>query len=334
VRSDYGYDGGNRLTRATNRPGGSYDYTYDANGNRTSVKTNGTVSQSLTFNSANQITSTGRAYDGAGNQTTNATSAGTLAYNAAGQMTKVGAQPYDYAGPTQDEILAPESADIVYGRTDQYGLPWIQSYVQYYDDGSTTTGYIDRDGRGTPLGVTIDGLDYFYVTDRLGSITALIGTDAAVAASYSYDPYGVLKTSSGIRAEDNPLRFTGAYLDKFWGLGTGFTKLGTRWNNTAEGRFTQQDPVSQLANPADGNRYAYAADDPCNNTDPTGESVCSMAVLTAVYALGAAFFGVLWAAGGGVVLGIAISGATAGAISSALAGAAAVEGLLASIFCD
>jgi len=59
-----------------------------------------------------------------------------------------------------------------------------------------------------------------------------------------------------------------------------------------------------------------------------------MAVLTAVYALGAAFFGVLWAAGGGVVLGIAISGATAGAISSALAGAAAVEGLLASIFCD
>lgn len=36
------------------------------------------------------------------------------------------------------------------------------------------------------------------------------------------------------------------------------------------GRWTQQDPLDQLANPREANRYAYAAGDPANVVDPTG----------------------------------------------------------------
>ena len=39
--SVYSHDTGNRLTKATNAAGHTYDYGYDADGNRTSVKTDG-----------------------------------------------------------------------------------------------------------------------------------------------------------------------------------------------------------------------------------------------------------------------------------------------------
>ena len=47
---------------------------------------------------------------------------------------------------------------------------------------------------------------------------------------------------------------------------------GARWYNTITGNFTSQDTSSYLDNPANGNRYAYAADSPLNNIDPTGQN--------------------------------------------------------------
>jgi YD repeat-containing protein len=80
----YGYAKANRLTSATNVGGHSYAYTYDADGNRTSAKKDGTTTQSLTFNSANQISTSGYTYDGAGNLT--ATPSASYSYNAAEEM--------------------------------------------------------------------------------------------------------------------------------------------------------------------------------------------------------------------------------------------------------
>ncbi|MEK8108142.1 hypothetical protein NKG94_30455 [Micromonospora sp. M12] len=64
----YTYDQGNRLTKATDIDGKTYDYAYDSNGNRTSEKVNGATTQTLTYNAGNQITSSGYSHDGAGNQ--------------------------------------------------------------------------------------------------------------------------------------------------------------------------------------------------------------------------------------------------------------------------
>jgi YD repeat-containing protein len=45
--SVYTYDTGNRLTQATNAAGHTYDYGYDTDGNRTSVKTDGTKPRAI-----------------------------------------------------------------------------------------------------------------------------------------------------------------------------------------------------------------------------------------------------------------------------------------------
>src|SRR5215204_2896892 len=86
ARTTYSYDQGDRLTGSTTTGTGgkTYTYSYDARGNRLTAS-DGTTSQSLTYNAGNQITSTGYTHDGAGNLTTDPT-AGTLAYNGADQM--------------------------------------------------------------------------------------------------------------------------------------------------------------------------------------------------------------------------------------------------------
>ncbi len=72
----------------------------------------------------------------------------------------------------------------------------------------------------------------------------------------------------------NIVRYTGGALDQT----TGLTKLGQRYYNPAVGAFTQQDATQLLANPQNGNLYAYAGDSPANFIDPTGrqgQDTCS-----------------------------------------------------------
>jgi uncharacterized protein RhaS with RHS repeats len=47
----------------------------------------------------------------------------------------------------------------------------------------------------------------YYVFDALGSVIALTDGSGAIAASYTYDPYGTTLTASGAQANVNPFRF-------------------------------------------------------------------------------------------------------------------------------
>ena len=86
-------------------------------------------------------------------------------------------------------------------------------------------------------------------------------------ATYQYDPYGNLTSSTGSVA--NSWRFAGGYFDS----STGLYKFGTRYYNPGFGRWSQQDPLpGQLNDPTTLNRYLYAGDDPVNFTDPSGRS--------------------------------------------------------------
>jgi RHS repeat-associated protein len=257
----YNYDTGNRLTHATNVGGNTYDYAYDANGNRTSVITNGVTTQSLTFNSANQITTAGYAYDAAGNQT--ASPAGAAAYNAAEQATQMSGTAYAYAGADQTELLSAGSEGFVYGHDDQYSQPWLQSYTN-----SQTDVYVERDAHGTPLGMRTSANDFTFVLDGIGSVVAVIAADGSVAARYVYDPFGVTlsATESGL-VQTNVVRFAGGIYDPV----TKLVKFGKRWYDPALGRFTQQDSLNLIGDPARGNRYAYAGCNPVTTIDPTGQ---------------------------------------------------------------
>jgi RHS repeat-associated protein len=290
--SEFSHDDANRLTKVTNWLGSTYEYAYDDNGNRTSVKRNSNTVESHDHNTANQITSTGNTYDSRGNQTrTTAPEIGTLSYNAASQMSSAygpgGQADYTYAGTDQVELTRAGGLKLDYGMEDQYGMPWLQSWT----NGANLTVYVERDGLGTPLGLRIGTADYVYVTDGLGSIVAVVGSNGAVAASYQYDPYGTVQAASNENGlpQTNLVRYAGGVYDP----ATRLTRFGQRWYNPNQGRFTQQDNLSFMGNPARGNRYAYAGDDPINHIDPTGQMAEGMKnILGGIGLLGGLFLAV------------------------------------------
>ena len=64
----------------------------------------------------------------------------------------------------------------------------------------------------------------------------------------------------------NPYQFKGGLHDRT----TNWVKFGHRWYSVEWGRFSQQDTLDAPLDPANANRYAFAANDPINNSDPLG----------------------------------------------------------------
>jgi RHS repeat-associated protein len=276
------YDGMGRLTRVAESGGSdtnnTYAYTYDANGNRLTANVTGstTSSQTLTYNAANQITTTGYSYDSAGNMT--ASPNGTYTYNAAEQMTQavVGGKTstYTYAGSAQNAVLretigSSTTYKVAYGRTDQVGNPIIAQYGL-----GTLTAYVESDpvtGQASMLHTSSD-IAALYIYDGLGSPVALLTDFNSTSLQYKYDPYGLptLQASSGGNGVgQNPYAFKSGIQDR----ATGFVKYGQRWYNPTTGTWTQEDTLDAPLDAANANRYAYAGDDPVNNTDLRGLSI-------------------------------------------------------------
>lgn len=112
------YDDMGRLTGVSNWAGHSWAYTYDANGNRTSVKKDGATVQTLTYNADNQISSSGYTYDKAGRRTGDPDE-GSTTWNALGQSVShtkgSNTGTYAYAGYGQDEIIQQKDKGLLHG---------------------------------------------------------------------------------------------------------------------------------------------------------------------------------------------------------------------------
>ena len=91
----------------------------------------------------------------------------------------------------------------------------------------------------------------------------------SVVASYTYDPWGKIISSSGTLADINPLRYRGYYYD----AETGFYYLQSRYYDPEIGRFINAD--SYASTDATGllstNMFAYCENDPVNRSDPRAE---------------------------------------------------------------
>ena len=266
--TSYCYDSGERLTWAATAGGATYTYGYDINGNRTSGP-EGTH----TYNAANQATDSGSAYDANGNLTTS-TAYPTLAYNGLDQNTSTtpagqAAVPMSYAGTTNTERTTAGNT------TYQNGLLGVQTQATTTCTlgllCNTVTASFVRDPQGTLLAERIGNDEYYYAFDGLGSVIALIDAAGAQRAAYTYDPYGGHHTATALNGAlpPNPWRYAGGHLDA-----TGLYKYGARYYDPNIGRWTQQDTIDAIGDPANANRYAYVGDDPINSVDPSGYWEC------------------------------------------------------------
>jgi RHS repeat-associated protein len=118
--------------------------------------------------------------------------------------------------------------------------------------------------------------DYFYVTDRLGSVRQVVDNAGSVILDYTYSPFGQMLEQSkaaGYEYTFNSFLFTGQWYDSEIAQ----YYLRARMYDPVLMRFTGRDPVKGRPNkPMELHAYLYCANDSVNRIDPSGESYASV----------------------------------------------------------
>ncbi len=258
--STYTYDSLDRLS-GVNGPGINASYTYDAAGNRTKA---GNIT--YIYDSGGRLVSasngTTYSYDAAGNLITR-TQGGqttTLTWDAQGRLARIdfpdgshSAYQYDDFGRRIHKRL-PDGSNIYY-------LYDGSLLMQELNGSGAVIASFTYDGLDRPVSMWRGGKTYFYLLDRLGSVVGLIDDNGSTVATYRYDPWGNLLSSTG--ALSNPLRFIAREYDAESGL----YFFRARYYDPQAGRFINRDPAGITGGL---NLYAYVADNPVNLVDPFG----------------------------------------------------------------
>ena len=277
----YEYDDlGQLVWEKTATAGKAWNYTYDNGGNILS-RTEYTCSGSGTVSGSGTTTSytygdaewgdlltayNGEAisYDGIGNplsyrgwtmnwqggrqlaSMTKSSDTLSFAYNESGLRTSKTVNGVTHSYVWQGSKLA---ADI----TDAYALYF------HYDSTGDVIGFT-RTANGTDT-------EYFYVKNLQGDILKVITATGTEAATYTYDAWGKLLTSTGDLAEVNPLRYRGYFYD----TETGLYYLKSRYYDPEVSRFINPDAfVSSGTSVASYNMMVYCDNNPINRIDPAG----------------------------------------------------------------
>ena len=317
VRATYGYDEQGQLTSAA--VGGTrYAYTYDTAGNLITKKDGGTTTHSYTYgNGAWRDLLT--AYDGksitySGGNPTKYYNGSTFTWTQGRKLAtaKVGntniSYTYDMAGVRSSKTVGSTT----------YKYTTLSGLVTRQTGGNATIDFV-YDESNQPLAMKYNGKVYYYVLNAQGDVVRIVDGSRNVVASYSYDPWGKLLSSSGTLADINPLRYRGYYYD----AETGFYYLQSRYYDPEIGRFINAD--SYASTDATGllstNMFAYCENDPVNKSDPDGE-VAHLAIGAVVGAIANVGFSYLNHMIAGESYGLkeaaldALSGAASGALAA------------------
>jgi RHS repeat-associated protein len=255
-------------------------YTYDDVGNRlTETRTDdgsNPITTTYTYNAADELSQTSSsvgtnvfAYDLNGNQTS--AGAWTYSYDGANRMitasdtTTSVAYSYDGEGKRLGATTTPQGqlpTEVNYKWDTAFALPEVA--IEEDASGSVLRRYIYGH---EAISMTADGADYYYHYDGLGSVTGVTDANGLPQWSYSYYPFGSSRSTTQLNAlaPDNPIRFTGEYLDP-----TGLYHLRSRQYDPGLGRFTATDPLPAGPSDAYVSAYAYVNNRPTIFVDPSG----------------------------------------------------------------
>ena len=316
VRATYGYDEQGQLTSAT-VGGTSYTYTYDTAGNIQSKKVGSTTTNYTYGNGAWRDLLT--AYNGgsitySGGNPTKYYDGSTFTWTQGRRLAtaKVGSTnisyTYDMAGVRSSKTV---------GST-KYDFTTLSGLVTRQTGGGKTIDFV-YDENNQPLAMKYNNTLYYYVLNAQGDVVRIVNSSRSVVASYTYDPWGKIISSSGTLADVNPLRYRGYYYD----AETGFYYLQSRYYDPEIGRFINAD--SYASTDATGllstNMFAYCENDPVNKSDPDGE-VAHLAIGAVVGAIANVGFSYLNHMIAGESYGLkeaaldALSGAASGALAA------------------
>ena len=149
--------------------------------------------------------------------------------------------------------------------------------TQYYINGSQILAqksgedilYFLYDETGSAVGFKYNNNLYIYRKNLQGDILAVLnGQTGAVEASYTYDAWGRVISSTGVLAEINPFRYRGYYYDSE----TGFYYVSSRYYDPEIGRWINADNViAGVGGDLKGyNLFAYCFNNPVNMDDQAG----------------------------------------------------------------
>ena len=114
------------------------------------------------------------------------------------------------------------------------------------------------------LGEQINGTNYFFTKDHLGSVREMTDSSGTIRANYDYDPFGRQIILSGDKNSD--FGYTGFYMERTANLDlTWFREYDAN-----KGRWLSRDPLGDKTGP---NLYAMVRNDLTKLIDPLG--LCS-----------------------------------------------------------
>ena len=182
------------------------NYSYDANGNMTSVQSTGDVTgtQTYTYNYRNQLVE----YTDSSNNTT------TYTYDGNGMR----------ISKTKGNV-----------NTQYY---WDRGYVSNEATGAnvTATNHIGAQGI---FARTIGTTAHYLFKNGHGDVENIYPQETGATSSYTYDAYGNIYRYSPTYNDNIPITYTGEYLDEESGL----IYLRNRYYNPSIGRFITEDPI-------------------------------------------------------------------------------------------
>ncbi|MGH2914361.1 MAG: RHS repeat-associated core domain-containing protein, partial [Solirubrobacteraceae bacterium] len=214
------------------------------------------------YDAASQLTSspsTTYSYDSLGQRTSQTTTAGTTtySYDQAGDLTAYtpptgGASSYTYTGDglRAKETTGSNTLDFAWNQTSS--LPLLLS------DGQTSYIYGPNDDPVEQI--SSNGTPSYLHHDSIGSTRLITDQTGAIAAAFTYSPYGSLAASTG--SATSPFGYAGQYTDPESGL----LYMRARYYDPTAGQFVTPDPLEPITQKP----YAYAADDPIDASDPQG----------------------------------------------------------------
>ena len=185
-----------------------------------------------------------------------------MTFDAYGDQASAGTRAYAYDALGRLAADTPAAGGSGYqfsyaGATGAIASDGTSAYA--WDPAGTTLAATGAPGGGTGGALALTDIH----GNQAGQFTA---SATALAASRSYDPWGAVTATSG--SMTGLLGYQSAWADP----ASGKDLTGARWYNPAAGDFTSADtiPQSPLPDPAAGNPFAYAADNPLTGTDPSG----------------------------------------------------------------